>query len=104
MSIGQGQILTTPLQMTRLYALIANGGKLVTPHIADDVEIAGSKNQPTRVLRRFGAQSPQPTDIDPTALRYVQQGLYEATHSSIGTSSGVFGMFPVDIAGKTGSA
>jgi penicillin-binding protein 2 len=104
MAIGQGQILTTPLQMTRLYALIANGGKLVTPHVADDVEVAGTKGQPTRVLRRFGAQPPQPSGVDPTALRYVQQGLYDATHSPIGTSSGVFGSFPVDIAGKTGSA
>jgi penicillin-binding protein 2 len=104
MSIGQGQILTTPLQMTRLYALIANGGKLVTPHIADDVEIAGAKGQPIRVLRRFGAQPPQPSGVDPTALRYVQQGLEEATHASFGTSAGVFGNFPIDIAGKTGSA
>ena len=104
MAIGQGQILTTPLQMTRLYALIANGGNLVTPHIADDVEIAGTKGQPTRVLRRFGAQPPQPSGVDPTALRYVQQGLEEATHASFGTGAGVFGAFPVDIAGKTGSA
>ena len=104
MAIGQGQILTTPLQMTRLYALIANGGKLVTPHIADDVEIPGTKGQPARVLRRFGAQSPQPSGVDPTALRYVQQGLEDATHRSYGTSAGVFGNFPVDIAGKTGSA
>ncbi|MCW2965015.1 MAG: penicillin-binding protein 2 [Actinomycetia bacterium] len=104
MSIGQGQILTTPLQMTRLYAMIANGGNLVTPHIADDVEIAGVKGQPIRVLRRFGAQPPQPTNVDPTALSYVQRGLEEATHSSIGTGAGVFGNFPVDIAGKTGSA
>jgi penicillin-binding protein 2 len=104
MAIGQGQILTTPLQMTRLYALIANGGKLVTPHIADDVEIAGTKGQPVRVLRRFGAQPPQASGVDPTALRYVQQGLEEASHASFGTSSGVFGNFPIDIAGKTGSA
>jgi penicillin-binding protein 2 len=104
MAIGQGQITTTPLQMTRLYAVIANGGKLVTPHIADDVEIAGNKGQPIRVLRRFGAQPPQPTNIDPTALTYVQRGLEEATHSSIGTSSGVFGNYPIDIVGKTGSA
>jgi penicillin-binding protein 2 len=90
--------------MTRLYALIANGGKLVTPHIADDVEIAGTKGQPVRVLRRFGAQPLQASGVDPTALRYVQQGLEEASHASFGTSSGVFGNFPIDIAGKTGSA
>jgi penicillin-binding protein 2 len=104
MAIGQGQILVTPLQMTRFFALIANGGKLVKPHIADDVEIAGTKGQPARVLRRFGAQPPQPSGVDPTALRYVQQGLEEATHASFGTGVGVFGTFPVDIAGKTGSA
>ena len=104
MAIGQGQILVTPLQMARFYSLIANGGKLVTPHIADDLELTGSAGQPAQVLRRFGAQPAQPTGVDPTALRYVQQGLEEASHASIGTSAGVFGNFPVDIAGKTGSA
>jgi penicillin-binding protein 2 len=104
MAIGQSQILVTPLQMTRLYALIANGGKLVTPHIADDVEITASGGQPAVIRRRFGAQPPQPTGVDPTALQWVQRGLEEATHSPIGTSVGVFGNFPVDIAGKTGSA
>ena len=104
MAIGQGQILVTPLQMTRLYAMIANGGKLVTPHLADDVELTGPSGQPARVLRRFGAQPAQATGVDPTALRYVQQGLDEATHSPFGTGVGVFGSFPINIAGKTGSA
>jgi penicillin-binding protein 2 len=104
LAIGQGQVTTTPLQMARLYAMIANGGSLVTPHIADDVEQASVTGQPKTVLRRFAAQPPQPTGVDPTALRFVQQGLYEATHATIGTSSGVFGNFKVPIAGKTGSA
>jgi penicillin-binding protein 2 len=98
LAIGQGDLLVTPLQMTRLYALIANGGKLVTPHLAEDVQQDG------RVLRTFGQQSPQATDVDPTALAAVQGGLYEATHSPLGTSYGVFGNFPIEIAGKTGSA
>ena len=104
LAIGQGQVTVTPMQMARLYAMIANGGKLVTPHVAEDVEQTGSNGQPERVLRRFGGELPQPTGVDPTALRYVQQGLYQATHSTLGTSSGVFGSFPVPIAGKTGSA
>jgi penicillin-binding protein 2 len=104
LAIGQGDVLVTPLQMTRFYSLIANGGKLVTPHLAADVEQTGSDGQPLRVLRRFGAQPPQQVNVDPTALRYVQFGLEEATHASIGTSSGVFGNFKYDIAGKTGSA
>ena len=104
LAIGQGQVLTTPLQMTRFYAMIANGGKLVTPHVAEDVELTSSNGQPARVLRRFAAQPPATVPVDPSALTDVQQGLYLGTHSSTGTSSGVFGSFPVAIAGKTGSA
>jgi penicillin-binding protein 2 len=104
LAIGQGDVTVTPLQMARFYAMIANGGNLVTPHVADDVEVTASNGQPERVLRRFAAQPPQATGVDATALRFVQQGLLEATHSSIGTSSGVFGNFSVPIAGKTGSA
>ena len=56
------------------------------------------------MLRRFGAQTPRATGVDPGALRVVQQGLYEAVHSPLGTSYGVFGNFSVPIAGKTGTA
>jgi penicillin-binding protein 2 len=104
MAIGQNQVLVTPLQMARFYAMIANGGKLVTPHVADDVEMTSTSGQPERVLRRFGGETPQSVGVDPTALTYVQRGLDQATHSPAGTSSGVFGSFPIDIAGKTGSA
>jgi penicillin-binding protein 2 len=104
LAIGQGDVLVTPLQMARFYALVANGGKLVTPHVASDVELPGNAREPLRVLRRFGAQPPQPVGVDSTALEYVRLGLEEATHSPLGTSSGVFGNFKVDIAGKTGSA
>jgi penicillin-binding protein 2 len=100
LAIGQGFLLVTPLQMARFYAAIANGGKLVTPHILMDVENPNGTPVPTAA-----PPSPRPVPgLDPANLRIVQQGLLEGTHDSFGTSYGVFGNFPVSIAGKTGTA
>ena len=48
--------------------------------------------------------APEPTGVDAQALDVVQQGLYEATHSTLGTSTAIFGSFPIPISGKTGTA
>jgi penicillin-binding protein 2 len=104
LAIGQKDLLVTPLQMARFYALVANGGRLVTPHLADDVEQPGNGRTPAVVRRRFAPAAPQRLDVDPAALEVVRAGLDEATHSVTGTSQAIFGSFPVRIAGKTGTA
>jgi len=104
MAIGQGDLTVTPLQMARFYAMIANGGQLVTPHVVADVEQPTNDPRTPTILQRFAAQPPAPSGVDAAALQVVRQGLFEATHSTFGTSSGVFGAFPVPIAGKTGTA
>jgi penicillin-binding protein 2 len=105
LAIGQKDLLVTPLQMARFYALIANGGKLVRPHVVQDVEQGnGNPHSPPRIIHTFTPPAPQPVGLDPYYLQAVQDGLYQATHSSVGTGYPVFGGFPVQIAGKTGTA
>jgi penicillin-binding protein 2 len=105
LAIGQKDIAVTPLQLTRFYALLANGGKLVTPYVVQDVEApsSGSKATPT-VLQSFQPPAPQPVGVNPDYLQVVRQGLFQATHDPQGTSSSTFANFPVPIAGKTGTA
>jgi penicillin-binding protein 2 len=90
--------------MAAFYALLANGGKLVTPHVVSDVEQPGAKGSPRVVLRRFAPNPPRSAGVDPAALTAIGDGLYAATHSSSGTSSGVFANYPIPISGKTGTA
>jgi penicillin-binding protein 2 len=104
LAIGQKDLLVTPLQMTAFYAMLANGGKIVTPHLVSDVEQPGGKGSPRVVLRRFAPPPPKSAGVDPAALAAIRDGLYLATHSSSGTSSNVFAGYPVPISGKTGTA
>ena len=104
LGIGQGDVLVTPLQMTRFYAMLANGGKLVEPHIVKSVEEPATQGQPPVVLRPYSPKPPKDVGLNPNNIRVVQEGLYDATHANYGTSSGIFGSFPVEIAGKTGTA
>ena len=53
LAIGQKDMLASPLQMARFYALLANGGKLVTPHLVLAIEQPGPRQRP--VAGRAGA-------------------------------------------------
>jgi len=105
LAIGQKDLLVTPMQMARFYAMIANGGRLVMPHLLLDVEQPPSNGRRGATVpgpQPFSA--PEPTNVDAQALAVVREGLYEATHYSFGTSAAIFGGFPIPISGKTGTA
>jgi penicillin-binding protein 2 len=90
--------------MARFYALVANGGYLVTPHLVRSIEKPGSPGQPGAVLQQLNPPVPKRVFDDASALAVVRDGLYRATHSSYGTATSVFGSLPIAIAGKTGTA
>jgi penicillin-binding protein 2 len=104
LAIGQKDITVTPLQMARFYALLANGGKLVNPYLVTAVEQPGNDGSPAITRKVFAPAPAKEVDVDPEGLSVVRDGLFAAAHDANGTSSGVFGSFPVPIAGKTGTA
>ena len=99
MSIGQGDLLVTPLQLAVAYSAIANGGKLVTPHVADSVT-----NGNGQVVKRIQPPPQRNLHLSPEFVSEVKQGLFQAAHSPNGTSSAVFGKFFPVVGGKTGTA
>jgi penicillin-binding protein 2 len=104
LAIGQKDVTVTPLQMARFYAMIANGGKLVTPYLVEQAETPRGNGQAPMVQRRFTPDPPRPTGVDPAAVQVIRDSLFKATHLDYGTSSGTFGAYPVAVAGKTGTA
>ena len=82
-AIGQGPVLVTPIQMARLYAVVANGGWLVTPHLVE---------RPTQ--RRW-------LGLKPETLRALRKGLRMVVTQGTATILNDPTLPPV--AGKTGT-
>jgi penicillin-binding protein 2 len=99
LSVGQGDLQADPLQMAVAYATIANGGTVPRPHVAMQVEDPAG-----RVLREFEPRPARSIEIEPQWRETILAGLHDAAQSPSGTSYGVFGGFPVPVAGKTGTA
>jgi penicillin-binding protein 2 len=98
LSIGQGNLNVTPLQLAVGYSAIANGGTVVTPHVVSAVQAPG---EPTRVQP---APARRHINIGGQLLKAVRTGLLRATHQPDGTATSVFGQFAIPVAGKTGTA
>lgn len=99
LATGQGDLQANPLQMAVAYAALGNGGTLVSPHLGMEVEDAAG-----RVLKEFDPRPQRRIKIDPANRRAIMEGLHEAAQGSQGTSYGIFGGFPIEVAGKTGTA
>jgi penicillin-binding protein 2 len=99
LSVGQGDVQVSPLQLAIAYATIANGGSVVRPHVGMRVE-----DPEGRVIQEVDPAPRREIDIDPATRDTIMDGLHAAAQEPGGTSYGVFGGFPKDIAGKTGTA
>ena len=89
-SIGQSVVQITPLQLARAYAVFANGGWLVTPHLAaGDIDWLSPEHR-TKVAMK------------PSTLQMIREGLRKVVEA--GTGAGLNGPGIPPAAGKTGTA
>ncbi|MBX3015440.1 MAG: penicillin-binding protein 2 [Caldilineaceae bacterium] len=98
MSIGQGYVLATPLQVLSSFVAIANGGTLYVPQLVYQITDANGAIQ-----RDFMPKVIRQLPLSQEDIQTVQQGLWEVVNGVRGTApaSRVEG---VEIAGKTGTA
>lgn len=86
-SIGQGPILMTPLQMAEMTAIVANGGRKVIPHL----------------IRGADLPEPEHVALDENALRIVRDGLWAVVNEPGGTAYNYARVPGAEMAGKTGT-
>ena len=97
MSIGQGDLLATPLQVAASVAAVANGGTVWRPHVTAAARRAG------REVDRMAATRLGRVDIDRATLRVLRRGLRGVT-APRGTAADAFDGVALPVAGKTGTA
>ena len=98
MSIGQGALVVTPLQMASLTATLANGGKVYRPRLVSGWRNTGEhafSGQPPELVHEMGWK--------PAHIAVVRAGMRDVVNAPWGTAKKV-ALPNVVVAGKTGTA
>jgi penicillin-binding protein A len=93
--IGQGNVATTPLQMALVAAAVANGGVVMSPHVAAEIRDDEGKNLSTIEPK------PWKTAMPITTAATIRDFMVQVVQRGTGTSAQIAG---VSVAGKTGTA
>lgn len=96
LSIGQGDLLATPLQMAMIYTALGNGGTLYRPQIAR--AIVDPEGNP---VRQFQPEAIGTLPVDKRTLRVIKNGLRQVVTG--GTATGAFSGLRTEVSGKTGT-
>jgi len=97
-SIGQGDLLVTPLQMAEAMAAVGNGGTLYRARLVQQVQTYNNQ-----IVTAYDVAAKADLAINPKILAAVRQGMIDVVSSPSGTA-GKAAIDEVQIAGKTGTA
>jgi penicillin-binding protein 2 len=98
LSIGQGDMLVTPLQMAQAMAIVANGGKFFQTRLVRQVQ---SLNQ--EVMTAYQLREKRTLDVSASTMDEVRKGMIDVVNGPNGTGHEAQ-LESVEVAGKTGTA
>ncbi|MFG2479380.1 peptidoglycan D,D-transpeptidase FtsI family protein [Streptomyces fagopyri] len=94
--IGQYDVTATPLQMAMVSAAIANGGKLVSPHM-----VAQTSDADGNVVRNYDDGTDSKEIVSPSTAEQLQSAMRTVVEDGTGTNARIPG---ATVGGKTGTA
>lgn len=101
-SIGQGAVEATPIQLARIIAGIASGGHMVRPHVVSPDQLPADFRK--ALIESFPGTGDANVPIDPDTWVTVTDGMFNVTQPGQFHTAGGEHLDGIDFAGKTGTA
>ncbi len=102
-AVGQGSVLTTPVQLATAYSALVNGGTVWQPRVVSEIRTEDGElveSMPPTVLERV-------TDLSSSTVRALRNDLQQVVNNTQGTAFTAFADFGSrrsEVGGKTGTA
>lgn len=104
LDLSYGQFdLYTPLQMSQYVSTIANGGTRYSPRIVKEIRGTDYNGELGAVKTTIKPNVMNVIDIDPNAMKRIQEGMRQVSHTSEGTARYYFENYPIEVGSKTGT-
>ena len=98
LSIGQGDVLVTPLQMAQSMAIVANGGTFYQTRLVEQVQTVGNE-----IVAAYSVRAKKTINASALTMQQLRTAMVDAVNAPAGTAHQA-SLDKVSVAGKTGTA